>query len=113
MSVDASDLAVIRSWCGSTVGGTHAIYTSADIEARMTRHGGDPLVVALEVLRQIRADFLADPASVTFTGDYAQDVAKNLDELDGLIRSLAQVTGDVSEPTVVTTAQITRRRRRR
>lgn len=113
MTIDASHLAVIRARCGSTVGGSHAVYTEADIEARLARHGGDPLAVSLEVLRQIRADFLADPASVTFTGDYAQNVAKNLDELDALIRSLAQATGDVTDPTVVTTAQITRRRRRR
>lgn len=93
MTIDADDLAVIQSWCGTTIGTTHTVYTAADIEARLARHD-TPLAVALEVLRQRRADMLADPAAANLQGDFSRDVTANLRHLDTLIAQLEAAVGD-------------------
>lgn len=93
MAVDPADLAVIQSWCGTTVGATHTTFTAADIETRLDRLS-DPLAVALEVLRQRRADFLADPVTANLQGDFSRSTEANLRHLDGLIGQLEAAVGD-------------------
>lgn len=94
MALDAGNLAVIRQWCGSAVGSPDAAaFDAADIEARLDRLGTAEKV-ALEVLGQVRADFLIDPASLTLVGDYSHDTSANLRALDARIAELQRLVGD-------------------
>jgi hypothetical protein len=95
VTIAADDLAIVRSWCGTAAGTSASTYTEADLTARMDRLA-DAHAVALEVLRQMRADLLADPASLTLTGDYAHDVAANLAGLDHNITQLERLVGDAA-----------------
>ncbi len=92
--VSADDLAVIRSWCGSSVGDPDSdVFGQPDLVARMDRLGSAE-AVALEVLRQRRADVLADPVSFSLAGDVAEDSAVNVAGLDAAIRQLEGIVGD-------------------
>ena len=94
MALDPGDLAVIRQWTGTRVGTADApVFDDVDIEARLDRLG-NVHAVALEVLGQIRADFLTDPASITLVGDYSHDTATNLRVLDARIAELYRLVGD-------------------
>lgn len=87
-SLSSDDLAVIRSWAGSTVGIDGADqYGYDDIEARWARLH-DPLAVAVEILRQRRADYLADPLTINLDGDYSANAAENVRALDRRISEL-------------------------
>ena len=111
--IDATDLAVIREWAGTNVGTVGAArFDDVDITDRLGRLA-DPLIVALSVLRQIRADYLVDPASITLVGDYSHDVAANLAELNRRIGELERATGDPLGASQVTVAHLSRRSRRR
>lgn len=84
------DLAIIRSWCGSTVGSIdHPLHPWNDVEDRLARLH-TPEAVALEILRQRRADFTADPASYGIEGDATVNTAENLRQLDRQISRLEQ-----------------------
>ena len=110
MTIAADDLAIVRSWCGTAAGTSASTYTEADLTARMDRLA-DVHAVALEVCRQMRADLLADPASLTLTGDYAHNVAGNLEHLDSVIGQLERLVGDAAG--VVTVSRMYRRSPRR
>lgn len=112
-TVPADDLAVIRSWCGSAVGSPDGDrYSTADLAARLGRLGS-PHRVALEVLRERRADLLVDPLSVTLTGDGAQDATGNVKALDASIRQLEVIVRDAGGVGRVRVGRLARSDRRR
>lgn len=107
-AVTADDLAVIRQWCGSAVGEVDGDpFGAADLAARRARlHTAE--AVALEVCRQIRADFVRDPARMSLGGDYTEDTTGNLAHLD---RSIGQLEGIVGDGTGLREVHVTRFRR--
>lgn len=106
--MEDADLYVVRSWCGSTIGTDDSKYPEADLDDRLERLGTANLV-ALEVLRERRADFLADPLSLNLQGDLSYTAVKNVEALDSQIASLERACGvtSTSVPTV-TLGQISR-----
>lgn len=103
------DLAIIRSWCGTAVGAPDGTtFGAADLTARMDRLA-DPLAVSLEVLRQVRADYLRDPLAFTLVGDIDQDATVNLEWLDRSIGQLEAAVGDVTGRNVVSVGYMRRR----
>lgn len=103
------DLAVIRSWCGTAVGQPDGTtYGAADLTARMGRLA-DPLAVSLEVLRQVRADYLRDPTKLTLVGDYSEDTTVNVEWLDRQIGQLEAAVGDVTGRNVASVGYMRRR----
>lgn len=113
---DGDQLAVIRSWTGTHVGTAQgAPYDWGDLCARWERHG-DPHAVALEILRQRRADFTNEPASLALDGDFTAGTAKNLEQLDAEIAALERIcdtkaTGIASD--TLTVGQLSRPDRHR
>ncbi len=108
-TLTADDLAVIRSWCGTSVGTPDGdVFGATDLTARMDRLA-DPLAVSLEVLRQVRADFLRDPSKLTLVGDYTEDTTVNLEWLDRQIGQLEAATGDVTGRNVASVGFMRRR----
>lgn len=84
-------------------------YTYADVSRRYDRLG-DPHKVAAEILRQQRADLLADPTNLTLVGDLSYNANENLRALDARIaeldRHIARAAGN--DPDALTVAQLTR-----
>lgn len=96
--MDDTALHVIRSWVGSNPSDT-------DLETRFDRLT-DAQLVALEVLRERRADLVSNPAQFAVSGDYSQSTGKNIDALDADIVRLERLTGTGVD--VVRTGVLTR-----
>jgi hypothetical protein len=100
VALDATILAQIRDWVGSTPDDdTVALsYERSDT--------GNVELTALSILRKRRADLLSNPTSFELVGDYREDRGKNLEALNAQIPELAALCG--IGPDVVTTADLTR-----
>ena len=107
MTIDGEKLRIIQSWCGRTVGtmddDTH---DTGDIAARLERLSSAE-AVAIEVLRQRRADMLRDPLNFSVEGDFSQDAAENIRRLDADIAALERIVG-VAGSRRVTVSHFTR-----
>ena len=91
MALDADVLALLRVWVGSApADATERAVQEADFEARYDRLASVE-AVALEVLRQRRADILADPAKGSIDGDASWDWQANIERLDGDIARLERI----------------------
>lgn len=87
-----AELAVIRQWCGTSIGHVEGPYDELDVQERLDRLG-DAHLVALEVSRQQLADMEADPAQWQTQGDSSENWAANLDAVRQRIAALEQITG--------------------
>lgn len=94
MAVDAATIDAIREWVGSAP-------DDNTVESTYNRTGTVELA-ALRILRQRRADLLAQPAEWDLDGDYGQRVGKNLDELAAQIAALEAITGAAGAGSMVT-----------
>jgi hypothetical protein len=99
---DPSEVAIVRSWAGSAV-------EESVIDAGLARLG-TPEAVALELLRQQRADLLATPAKLDATGDVAVDWSENLRHLATQIGALEVIVDRQVDPDVGTTRVVGLRR---
>ncbi len=90
----AEELAIVRSWAGTAV-------TEGDINEPLARLAS-PEAVALELLRQRRADLLADPQSFTAAGDVSYDWGDRLADLDRTIGDLERRVGAAAGSSVST-----------
>ena len=71
---------------------------------------------ALEVLRERRANLVANPLNVTLVGDYSEDASKNLAALDADLASLEELAAvEANDPGEgsITFGQLTRPDRER
>lgn len=103
MPFDGATLAQIRSWVGSEP-------SNDDLAVRFERLGSTNLT-ALEVLRERRANLLADPAKVSVDGDASWDWSKNLEVLDKQVAELETVAG-IAGPGTVNVGRLVRTGRR-
>lgn len=87
-----AELAVIRQWCGTSIGHAEGPYDELDIQERLDRLG-DAHLVALEVSRQQLADMEGDPAEWKTDGDSSESWTKNLEALRQRIGALESITG--------------------
>lgn len=71
MALTAAQEAYFRSKLGTSA-------DMVDLEARLTRLGGDEAAAALEALDQRIADLLAEPASFSVPGEYSEDRSANI-----------------------------------
>lgn len=86
MAVD--DLTWMREWLGSGP-------ADADLQARLDAYEGVRTLAAISLLRQRRADMLADPLSYSIRGDVTVNAQANMKALDDLIAQLeAQAVED-------------------
>jgi hypothetical protein len=103
VALDATTLAQIRDWVGSTP-------DDDTIEATFGRADtGTADLTALAILKKRRADLLANPTAFELVGDYREDRGKNLEALNAQIAELAALCG--IGPDVVTTADADQVRR--
>ena len=86
----ADELAVIRQFCGSDVGADGDAFDAIDVDARLARLIS-PYAVALEILRQRRADMAMSPAKISVDGDFAQDATESIRALDRDIAALVAI----------------------
>lgn len=98
LTITAADLAAVRAWVGTAI-------DDADVDAVWVVQLNVELT-ALQLLRQRRADFVADPAQFAVQGDYSQNVADNLRALDAQIGQLERLTG--TGASVVTTGVLSK-----
>ncbi len=83
----AEDLAKVREWAGKAV-------TDDDIDDRLDRLGNAE-AVALEILRERRADIVSDPQSFSADGgDVAYNWGTHLEQLNRLIGQLEAIVPD-------------------
>lgn len=93
----AEDLAVIRSWCGPTVGTPDSPFDGRDVDGRLARLS-TPERVSLEILRTIHAELTCDgPAILNVSGDYSESQVENIAQIARKIAQLERATGS---PTV-------------
>ncbi len=100
--LSTDQLATIRRWCGSKVGGDGDVIDGTDLEERIGRCGSAE-AAALEVLGQFRADIVTgNPTSWTITGDQSENWTENLKALDAQIAQLERIcnAGSVSVSTI-------------
>lgn len=103
MPATAGQLAAIRAWCGSAP-------SNGDLTTRLERLG-DTNAVALEVLRERRADLLRDPLTTNLVGDYSESLVENIKHLNediARLDDLVRQAGSDDGATSVTLGQLTR-----
>lgn len=96
MEVEVDD---VRDWVGDQPDDP-TIYAAID-------RTGDAQTAALVILRRRLTDMLANPASWSTNGDYAEGWAANIAPLERRIADLEKRVGTVAVP-IVTTGQIDR-----
>ena len=104
----ADQLAVIRSWCGSDVGANGDRFDAIDVDARLARLGSAN-AVALEILRQRRADFAVNPAEENVDGDFAAKTVENIKALERDIGRLETIVAAESGAGTSSTSLMVRR----
>lgn len=107
----SAQLAVIRSYCGSDVGADGDSIDAIDVDDRLNRLGSSH-AVALEILRQRRADMAMSPAKISVDGDFSQDATESIKALDRDIATLEAIVGRENGTGAASTSLMVRRSER-
>ncbi len=104
----AAQLAVIRSYCGADVGADGDTIDAIDVDARLAELGSSH-AVALQILRQRRADLVMAPAKIQVDGDFSQDATESIKALDRDIATLQAIIGRENGDGATVTSLMVRR----
>lgn len=104
----ATQLAILRSFCGSDVGADGDPFDLIDVDARLADCGGSAHTVALQILRQRRADLVMG-GKQDVDGDFSIDPTESIKALDRDITTLEGIVGNEAGTGTATTSLLVRR----